>query len=342
MFFQHSTLGLLDPIHNKGVILFLYEIVPFCPALFLFLSGFSLTFKFEKGNSLTFDNKDLLHLVKRGVILILSSQILFFFENGIQLPDIFIASGILSTIGIMIIISGIVLKFKYKKLIFTILIVILSFFTILTLFLRIYLVPFNYGYEPMSPTIIYGFVGVLVGLFLLSKDKPKTKNIFVSTLTAIGLMIMVIYTIKYGFGKVFFTEIGRYEIVRYFDRATLPQNLFFHTNDSGLYTAKIWNFDINSMVASLGLVLLLFGIGYFSEPLLQKLKIKALFLPGRYAFVNYFFHLIIIALFVVIFDYGIFNTLQFVIFLSMLFGFSYLISFVTDKFSKKKRKQLPA
>jgi len=343
MFFQHSVLGLLKPEDNTGIIYFLFEIVPFCPALFLFLAGFSMTFKFEKQDNPLIDNNYLFHLIKRGFLLIVCSQLFFFFEHGFQLPDFFVASGILNTIGLMIIISGLLLKFKYKKIIFSILVILLLVSTTLMGVFQIYIVPFNYGYEPISLIIIYGFIGVLFGLILISQKNPFDKRNFVLFLSTIGLFIMIFYTIKFGFGKVFFSDIGRYEIVRHFHQNMLPQNILFNSKDVSLYIARIWNFNFHSMVASLGTVFLLFGIGYLLEPFFQKVLKNNIFLPGKYAFVNYFYHLIVIALFVVIFDFGIFSKWQFVIFIVLLFVFSYLISFVIDrKLFRKKNKLMPS
>ena len=74
MFFQHSALVLLKNDYNTGLTAFLFEIVPFCSALFLFLAGFSLTISIGK-----YENKKdfIVRLILRGLILIISSSLLF-------------------------------------------------------------------------------------------------------------------------------------------------------------------------------------------------------------------------------------------------------------------------
>lgn len=331
MFFQHSVLALLSPEDNIGIINFLYELVPICPALFLFLSGFSLTFKFEKSDKFIIDKSFLFNNLKRGIILILCSQLLFFFEHGLQFPDIVIASGILNSIGFMLIISAFLLRFKYKKTIFSIFTLILVILTVIFEKFNIYFVPFNYGYEPMSPTITYGFFGVLFALFLFSFKEAKNRSRFVGFSGILGFAIVLFYTLKYGPGKVFSFDFGRYEIFRHFSRSMMPQNLFFNGgNETSMYTATIWNYNTPDMIASFGSVLALFSIAFFLEPFFQRAFPKNIFLPGKYSFVNYFYHLIVIALFVVIFDYGIFNKIWLIVFLLLLFVFSYLMSFFIE------------
>ncbi|HPO50814.1 MAG TPA: heparan-alpha-glucosaminide N-acetyltransferase domain-containing protein, partial [Spirochaetota bacterium] len=254
MFFQHSVLALLAPGDNSGIILFLYELVPFCPALFLFLSGYSTTLKYEKDANFILDNKYLFRALKKGGILILSSMLLFFIEHGFQIPDFFVASGILNSIGWMIIISTLILKTKPKKTFFLLLIITLLALTVIFEKISFFVIPFNYGYEPTSPTIIYGFIGVFWGLLLISLKNEKTKNVFVILFGVSGVIILTFYAVKYGFGRVFHSDIGRYEVVRRFDLSFLPQSIFSSSKESGFYTAKIWNYNTECMIASFGAV----------------------------------------------------------------------------------------
>ena len=327
MFFQHAVLALLKNSENKGIILFLYQIVPICPALFLFIAGYSINISFK--NKLDHQkNSFFIHLVKKGIILILASIILFFIEYGFQFPDLIISSGILNTIGWMIIISAIILRFKYKEITLSLLIILIIFITIIFEKYNIYLVPFNYGYEPISPTIIFGFIGLGIGIFLNTiKNNENKKRVFILTLLIIGIFIFTFFSIKHGVFRIFYDYIGRYDAKRVFNNAYTPLNFFkLNKNDSFFYK-YIWNYKMNCFFASLGIVFILFSCMFFLEKFFQKYLSKKIFLPGQFAFFNYFYHLSIIALSVIIFGYNNFSTVTFILFLGALYITSYLLSF---------------
>ena len=332
MFFQHSVLVLLKNSENKGIILFLYELVPICPALFLFVAGFSINISFKK--KLNHEkNNFIIHLIKRVLILIIASSILFFIEFGIQVPDLFIASGILNTIGWMLIISAIILIFPNKKIILSLTITIFIIVTLLFEKYKIYFVPFNYGYEPMSPTIIYGFTGLLLGLFLnIIKDNIYKKKIIILTLGIIGVAIFTFYSIKHGLFNIFYSGAGRYTVERIFNNNLMPQNIFnFNTSIKSFSYESVWNYKMECFFACLGVVFILFTLMYFLENFFQKYLLKNIFLPGKFAFFNYFYHLTVIAIMVVVFGYNKFSLIQFLLFLSLLFISSYILSYVLLK-----------
>jgi len=337
MFFQHSMLVFLNPDQYNGFLFFLFELVPICPALFLFISGFSLTMYFEKNNIRLIENKYFFHLLKRGFLLIICGSILFFIEHGFQLWDIFISSSILNTIGIMIIISALILKTPYKK---TFSIVITLFFVIITYILEnnnIEFFPINIGYEPWSPTIIFGFLGLVIGL--LYDYFKKHKNIYVIILGITGFFITIFYFIKFGPFKIFFTDTGRYTVTRIFNEALQPQNIINFLNSKKIiYEASIWNYNFDCFIASFGIVLILFASGYLIENILQKYLPENVFIPGKFAFFNYFYHLAIIGIMVLILGFGFMNKLNLFIFLLILFISSYIFSFLI--YYVKKRKLL--
>jgi len=85
-------------------LLFFIQIEPIISAQFLFISGFSLTLSFYKSS---LHKQDwLLQLPSKLVLLYLISVVFFIGDNGIQLPDLFVSSGILSIIALSMAITA--------------------------------------------------------------------------------------------------------------------------------------------------------------------------------------------------------------------------------------------
>lgn len=332
MFFQHAVLVLLQRNDNKGLIYFLFELVPICPALFLFVAGFSINISYNK----TLENNKnqfITHLFKKGLILILSALLLFVIEYGFQLPDMLISSGILNSIGWLIIICALFLFLPHKKIFVSVFIIILIAATYLLEIKNIYIVPFNYGYEPMSPTIIFGFIGFFVGLLYNEfKDNLKKERLFVLMIGFISLSAFIYFSIKYGMFKIFFSDIGRYNISRTFNVSYFLNNIFSIRNiEDSQITVGIWNYNTECFFAALSAVFILFSSMYFLEKFFNEFLPKNIFIPGRFAFFNYFYHLSVIAVFVLISGYNNFSIKLFVLFLSILFTGSYVLSFLILK-----------
>ena len=326
MIFQHTVLALLKSEYHHGVIKFLFDIVPLDPALFLFVAGFSITLSYnrKKGSSLDFAK----HQIKRGVLLILAAALLFFIENGLQPPDIFISPGILNTIGIMIICSAIIINLPYKLLISLILSMLLIVFTLFFEIKDIFFVPFNYGYEPLTPTIIFGFIGLFTGILL--EKTNKNKKIVVLIIGVIGLSIFAFYSVKYGLFKIITSEMGRYDVQRNFNEAFLPQNLLHFNEIKGTFAAYVWNYKMNCFFASLGFVLAIFSLTYFLESFLKYLP-KYVFFAGQNALFNYFYHLSTIAISIVIFDFNNFSIFSLLALLLFFYSTGYLFPYIITK-----------
>ncbi len=332
MFFQHAVLVLLLRNENKGIIYFLFELVPICPALFLFVAGFSINISFNKTLEIN-KNQFIINLFKRGLILILSASLLFVIEYGFQLPDMLISSGILNTIGWMIIICAILLFLPNKKLLLTLFIVLLIAANYLLEIKNIYIVPFNNGYEPISPTITFGFIGFLTGLLFNGyKENIKKEKLFVLITGLIGLLLFIYFSIKYGIFKIFFYDIGRYTITRTFNSSSLLNNIFLgNVIDDSQIIVSIWNYNTQCFLVSLSVVLILFSSMYFLEKYFNKFLHENIFVPGIFAFFNYFYHLAVIAVFVIITGYNNFSLKLFLLFLSILFISSYILSYLLLK-----------
>jgi len=314
----------------------LFDLVPICPALFLFLSGFSITFYFLKSGKQILDKDRFIVLLKKGVLLILSAQLLFFIEQGFQLPDLLIAPGILNTIGWMTIISAIILLFKYKISLTVSVLIITTSLTVIFYNVKFFFVPFNCGYEPISPTIIFGFAGLLIGLcynyFIISKNNIY---IFLISILSLGILTVCYYSNKFGIFAVFFDNIGRYTITRIFNSSMLPQNIFFNSHVTGFYQESVWNYNINCFLATLGAVFCLFTISHFMESFFNKYLPKNIFILGRYAFFNYFYHLAVIAVVVLIFGYSSLDKISFLFFLIFLFALSVILSYFVNAMKTK-------
>ncbi len=334
MFFQHSTLILLKQNENSGLTKFLFEIVPFCSALFLFICGLSLTLSFEKYKSkINF----ILRLLLRGIILIIFSSILFLIENGFQFPDVIFSSGILNTIGLFILLAIPIFIFDNTNIKLLLTFIILTILTTITIYLdikKIYIYPFNYAYESISPTIIFGFIGLFVGLVMNNKNYNKLREkTIVLLIFIVGIVILSISFMKFGLLKAFYSEIGRYTIERIYNTKYLLFNL--SDNSFSQFFVSTWNFNNFSFITAIGTTFFLFSLLYFLEPLLNKINYFFI-MPGKYAFINYFFHFIIIAIVVLNAGYNSFSKIQLYIFLTILFLLSFILSNYLE-FKKNKK-----
>jgi peptidoglycan/LPS O-acetylase OafA/YrhL len=330
MFFFHTVLVLLPPEQIKGTLGCFFDIVPLDAALFLFLAGFSLTLSLGKHTELS-AFRFLQKKIKRGLLLILAAAFLFFIEFGIQLPDMLISSGILNTIGILCIAGGLVLVFSGRKIILALLIAVLCLATFLGEYFMIFRVPFNWGYEPWSPTIIFGFIGIFCGLFFKNGNKPaeqKNDRTLALVLGAVGFILVVFFIVN---GGILGTLIhGRYVVKRNFSTATTLPYLFGAAGGAApaaSFAATVWNYRLSAFLLSLGTVLLLFAASFFLEPLLKKYIPHKVFLPGAHALSNYFFHLLVLSIIVILAGEEVFSVAVALLVLAALYVGSYLLSF---------------
>ncbi|HOF00243.1 MAG TPA: heparan-alpha-glucosaminide N-acetyltransferase domain-containing protein [Spirochaetota bacterium] len=338
MFFQHGVLTVLKQSENAGVIFFLNEIVPFCSALFLFLAGYSIVLSLKKNGVSSYNLHNFTHLIKRGVVLCAASSVLFFIENGFQTPDIFLTSGILNTIGIFIIISSVFLFIPHRRIFFTIFTISATIVYVYFDLKETYFVPFNYGYEPIFPTILFGFIGITFGLFAdRIEEKSKLEKAFYLCAALVGVVIHLAFSFKHGFLKVFFTEFGRYTVERIFSEKYLFSSLFYGGREYSDFQALIWNFRTNSFFAALGSTFFLIGSLYFMEPFFKKYLPKKIFIPGKYAFINYFYHLAILAILTQTSGFNSLGKYQFLTLLVSLFIGSYIISYIAEFITKPKK-----
>jgi peptidoglycan/LPS O-acetylase OafA/YrhL len=337
MFFFHVVLILLPDAEITGVIRVLFDIVPLDAALFLFLVGFSLTLSLRRHSELTtlqFLKKKLL----RGLLLILASAFLFFLQLGLQLPDILISSGILNTIGWLCIIGGLILAAPYRKIILIISIMILCIFTFLCEHYEIFFIPFNWGYEPMSPTILFGLFGLLYGLFYNTDYNEKhVKNIAMIIGVNVLIVLLCSFCLFWQSSLLDVLRDSRYIIQRKFSTAaTLPYLFSGASGNLGTFPATIWNYRLPSFLLSLSVVCVMFSGFHFLESFFRKNIPHAVLLPGAHALSSYFYHFIVIAILVYIFGRQSFTLWTVLFLLVLLYAGSYLLSLLITVLKRKR------
>lgn len=310
MIFDHIFVTLYNNLGNAPLTNFFYNIIPICPALFLFLSGYSL--------SINEGYKKIKKRVITGLILILTASILFIVEHGLQFPDFIFTAGILGTIGINLILSTLIGQLKHK---IEILFLIFASFTSLFISLRLAnldIFPFTTGYEPLLPTLLYGIAGVIFGLLKNESTYfPHIKKCLFIGSSAIFTIISFLY----GLFKPLYPDIGRYTIVRTFN-AHLHFSNIISSNNAIFYKSYIWNFDILCFIYSLMIALILvIGLEY----IVNKMNVRVpeiLIIPSKYLVFNYLFHLAVIGILTVTIGFNSFDLLSFY---TLLFGIIFSI-----------------
>lgn len=269
MMFDHAYILLLKQPAAR-FLRFFYEIVPLSPALFLFLSGYSLAVSeayLKKRKRLIF-----------AAVYFAVSNIFFIVEHGIQFPHFPFATGILSTIALLSVYCAAFGVFSGRNsfLVSSLLSLILTAVFVALRIFDLKLFPLTFGYEPLFPTFLFGIIGFSIGL---------GKKLFAGwsryLIPAAAAALFVIMTIFCGFQKLFVS--GGCYLISY---------SFEHSN-SGTYSVSIWNFDIGCFFYTLSIVVLLI---FLLENVLCHIKISSTaLLPARYLFVHYILHLAALA-----------------------------------------------
>ena len=299
MIFDHAYILLLkQPV--PSFLRFFYEIVPLSPALFLFLSGYSSAI-----------SKAYLKRKKRlisAVLYFAVSNIFFIVEHGFQFPHFPMATGILSTIALLVIFT-VITGLLPERIRFFLSFALSVIFTIVFVILRISklkIFPLTYGYEPLFPTFLFGIIGFSFGL---GKNQSLTKIFF---LTFIGGVFGVV-TRLFGIEKLFVSG-GCYFTSYTFKYSNLVQNLLSGDNIDRKYNVSIWNFDISCFFYVLSIVVLLVLV---SERILENKKIAGVItLPAKYLFIHYVLHLAVLTAVYVLLAGKTFSVPVFCIFIS--------------------------
>lgn len=207
---QSNFTALMRAPHTASLwdqcLLFFIHIEPIISAQFLFISGFSLTlslFKQSSNPSSAHKRRWLLALPAKLFLLYGISVLFFVGDNGLQFPDLFVSSGILSIIAVSMAISGILLT--GPKPIFS-----LTVATIVTLLLAYYLeqsktsiIGLNAGAGGAIPLLCMTFIGAIIGIIF---QRHGTRGLFISAAIGcfVGILTMIqsypwIFTVKSQF-----------------------------------------------------------------------------------------------------------------------------------------------
>lgn len=319
MIFDHAYILLLKQPAPQ-FLRFFYEIVPISPALFLFLSGYSLAIS----NAYIKRRKRLIS----AAVYFAVSNVFFIAEHGIQFPHFPFATGILSTIALLSVFCVWLGFFSEKTSFFVSLLlsIILTAVFIILRFFDLKIFPLTFGYEPLFPTFLFGIIG-----FLMGQGKKLFANWLRYFVLTVAAAVFVTMTIFYGLQKLFVSS-GCYFISYSFKYSNLIQN-FFNDTISGRYSVSIWNFDIGCFLYVLSIVVLLV---FLSENLLCRIKInKMVLLPARYLFAHYILHLAVLTSIYFLLNGKTLSSAQFSVLIASMTAAVYLVSILIDKVRKK-------
>lgn len=319
MVFDHAYILLLKQ-PAPPILRFFYEIVPLSPALFLFLSGYSSAI-----------SKAYLKRKKRllsAAVYFAVSNVFFIVEHGFQFPHFPFATGILSTISLLVVFTVVMGLFP-ERIRFFLSFTLSVIFTIVFVSLRINnlkVFPFTYGYEPLFPTFLFGVIGFSMGL---GKKLTAGRTDFFSVTLSAG--VFAIMTFFYGIQKLLISG-GCYFVSYSFKYGNLVQNLFSR-NVEGKYNVSIWNFDTGCFFYVLAIVVLLLWI---FERILQRKKIAGLItLPANYLFVHYVLHLVILTSVYCLLDGKTLSVSVFLTVIVLLTVIIYSVSILIDRIKRK-------
>lgn len=290
----------------NNIFLFFMYIEPFTSALFLFLTGYSLRISLSKSKDL---KKWHSLILKKSIILILLSFLLYFPYFGVHPIEAFFSSGILMVIGISILfLSYFSNNIKNIKLFFLILLLI----TFLLEYFNLSIIGINNGAGGLLPMMLFSFVGYF------SYDLKF--NFFKNLLLLIILFIFILLDFNY-------IRISDYQILSI--NSIIPFN--YKYIEGSIWIHSTLGFIINSLIL------------YFIS-LIMKVKIninyELLYKISNNSLNMYVIHILILSI-IKFYKVGFPDSIHTLIFLIILFTLSYRFSLIF-KFLNKKVKNFLA
>lgn len=148
-------------------LLFFIQIEPIISAQFLFISGFSLTLSLSKvltHTPIISKRQWLFSLPPKLILLYLVSVVFFIGDNGIQLPDLFISSGILSIIAISMALTGSMLVTPKPLITLTLAVTAVTLAALALEQSKTSIIGLNAGAGGAIPLISMTFIGAIIGI----------------------------------------------------------------------------------------------------------------------------------------------------------------------------------
>lgn len=257
---------------------------PVIPSLFLFLVGISLTYSLARAEN---PRAWYFRQARRAMGLWLISALFFALEDGIRLPDIFIASGILCTIAYSILSLGAVLLLSQRVLVLS----LLTGFGLLAFALLdrsgVNTFPFISGNSPLFPLWLFAAAGTLWGFAM--RRSPR-----IIPWIGFSAMAFAVWAIsRYGWEPLFTHPLGRSDATR-----VLAAPFF-----GGGNVKRVAYYNIRPLLSLLCLSLHL-GVLWLTLAVLSRVKearTRGFLILGRHSLEVYVLHLFLLAMLVVSF-----------------------------------------
>lgn len=278
------TSRLIAPESRQAWSYWILLLEPVIPTLFLFLVGISLTYSLAKSEN---PRAWYFRQARRAMGLWLISALFFALEDGIRLPDVFIASGILCTIAYSILSLGAVLLLSRKAWVLS----LLSGFGLLVFILLdrsgANTFPFISGNSPFFPLWLFAVAGTWWGFAM----RRFSRIIPWIGLSALAVAVWAIS--RYGWEPLFTHPMGRSDATRVLAAPFI----------GGGTVKRVAYYNLRPLLSLLCLSLHI-GVLWLASAVLSRVKearTRGFLILGRHSLEVYVLHLFLLALLVVSF-----------------------------------------
>ena len=277
-------------------LLFFIQIEPIISAQFLFISGFSLTLslsKVLKSASATSKRQWLLSLPPKLILLYLVSVIFFIGDNGIQLPDLLVSSGILSIIAISMALTGCMLISPKPMITLTLAIIAVTLAAYMLEQSELSIIGLNAGAGGAIPLISMTFIGAIIGILY---QRFHNNGLFIAA--AVGCFIGLLSITSQSPWTV---DVKSEFLLFYGDPVTAVLHSIQHALGIGdvqpsKVKAHFWNHSsifLFRVSGGLTLVLVIFMLAFKNRSNSSKV-IHVFNNVGKHALFVYIFHLVLL------------------------------------------------
>ncbi|OUR87074.1 hypothetical protein A9Q81_26790 [Gammaproteobacteria bacterium 42_54_T18] len=276
-------------------LLFFIQVEPIISAQFLFISGFSLTLSLSKVLKTTPISKRrwLFSLSPKLILLYLVSVIFFIGDNGIQLPDLFVSSGILSIIAISMALTGSMLITPKPIITLTLAIAVVTMTAFVLEQSKTSIIGLNAGAGGAIPLISMTFIGAIIGILY---QRFHNNGLFAAA--AVGCFIgLLSITSQYPWT----VDVKSEFLLFYGDPVTAVLHSIQHALGIGdlqptNVKAHFWNHSSIFLFRTSGgltFILVVFMLAFANSSNSSKVT-RVLNNVGKYALFVYIFHLVLL------------------------------------------------